>query len=111
MTTSTDAERVKRAALSTYATLEEGAVAGLSSMTRSATSVIREHPLASAGVILGAGVLVGMATQHLFRHRPTVSEVVMDALRSGASEASRKLTMAAESGLHAVEHSARQAMR
>ncbi len=44
--------------------------------------LVKGHPLASAGAMLGTGVVVGVVAQRVLRHRPTVRETVLGALRS-----------------------------
>ncbi len=55
-------------------------------LVESTERMVKGHPMASAGALLGAGVLVGVAAQRALGHKPTVGEVVMGALRSNAAK-------------------------
>lgn len=43
-----------------------------------AQDLVREHPLAAAGLLLGGGVLLGAVGHKLLAHTPTVGELVAD---------------------------------
>lgn len=42
----------------------------------SATKFVRQHPLATAGVMLGSGVIIGAVAHALLEHKPTLSELL-----------------------------------
>ena len=64
--------------------LEHRAVAGLKSAARSTRSLAKANPLATAGVALGAGVLLGAIAHSVFAPKPGVGDTLMSALRSSA---------------------------
>lgn len=43
--------------------------------------LLREHPFASLGVMLGSGVVLGAVAHRLFEHKPTLGELLVE--RSG----------------------------
>lgn len=47
----------------------------------------RQHPAASAGVLLGIGALLGAAVYALLRPAPTAGEIIRRALKDSASSA------------------------
>jgi hypothetical protein len=79
--------------------LERDTATRLKRATKATGAVVSAHPLASAGLFVGAGVLVGIAANAALRHKPTVAEVVADALRSGAADAAHQVSAAANRGL------------
>lgn len=71
--------------------LEHQAAAEVKSAAKSTGKLAKEHPLATAGVLLGAGVLVGAVAQAAFGHKPTVREAMMDALRSSKKRVAKQM--------------------
>lgn len=71
--------------------LEHQAEAEVKSAAKSTGKLIKEHPLATAGVLLGAGVLAGVVAQRSLGHKPTVRETMMDALRDSAKRVSKQM--------------------
>lgn len=77
----------------------------------SASALAKKHPAVTAGALVGAGVLVGVAATRALQHEPTVGEVVMSALKRSASKVSKRLATTASAGLSAGKASARRALR
>lgn len=71
--------------------LEHRAVAGLARAAKGTRALVKENPLATAGVMLGAGVLLGAVAHRLLAPRPTVRDTMLEALRASARRVSRKL--------------------
>lgn len=53
-----------------------------------AQKMLREHPLASMGVALSGGILIGAVAHKLFEHRPTLGELL--AKRVGVGHVHRR---------------------
>lgn len=79
--------------------LEKSAAAGLGRAAKVAGSLAKQHPLITAGVLVGTGVVVGVAAQRALHHKPTLGEVVMDTLSSSASRASKRTDATAQRAL------------
>ncbi|MFT3706254.1 MAG: hypothetical protein QM817_01180 [Archangium sp.] len=45
----------------------------------------KKHPVAAAGILLGVGALLGAGLHALLRPRPTAGQVLLQALKNGAS--------------------------
>ena len=73
--------------------LEHRAVAGLKRAAKSTRTLARENPLATAGVVLGAGVLLGAIAHSVFAPKPTVRDTMLTALRASAKRVSKKLAI------------------
>ena len=71
--------------------LEHKAAAEVKSAAKSTGKMAKEHPVAAAGVLLGAGALVGAVVHAAFAHKPTVRESMMDALRSSKKRAAKQM--------------------
>jgi len=91
--------------------LEKRAEVGLKKAASAASALARKHPAVAAGALVGAGLLVGVAADRVFRHKPTVREVVMGAIERGAAKVSKRLATTAAAGLSAGKASARRALR
>jgi hypothetical protein len=91
--------------------LEQRAEAGLMKAASAAGGLARKHPAAAAGLLLGAGGLVGAAAQRAFRHEPTVGEVVLKALKRTGARLSNGVASAAATGMSAGKTRARRALR
>ena len=76
-----------------------------------ASALAKKHPAVTAGALVGAGVLVGVAAAKAFHHEPTVGEVVMSALKRSASKVSKRLATTASAGMSAGRARARRALR
>lgn len=72
--------------------LEHRAVAGLRRAAKSTRTLAKDNPVATAGVMLGAGVLLGAIAHRVLAPKPTVRDTMMDALRASAKRVSKKLT-------------------
>ncbi len=86
---------------------------GLTRVTRAVKStkaVIKKHPIASVGTLIGAGVLVGVAAQAM-RHTPTMGEQMAEALSLGASKATKSLASSARDGIKKAGSSVRRALK
>ncbi len=91
--------------------LEQRAEVGLKKAANAASALAKKHPAVTAGALVGAGVLVGVAAQRAFHHEPTVGEVVMSALKRSASKVSKRLATTASAGMSAGRARARRALR
>ncbi|MDP1823307.1 MAG: hypothetical protein Q8L48_08700 [Archangium sp.] len=70
--------------------LERRAVSGLKSAAKTTGKLAKENPAAAAGVLLGAGVVVGAIAHAVLGHKPTARETMMDALRASARRVSKR---------------------
>jgi hypothetical protein len=84
---------------------------GLKKAARSAGALAKKYPGATAGALVGAGVLVGVAATRALHHEPTVGDVVMSALKRNAAKVSKRLSSSAAAGLTAGKARARRALR
>ncbi|MDP3236084.1 MAG: hypothetical protein Q8N26_25070 [Myxococcales bacterium] len=84
---------------------------GLKRAARSAGALAKKYPGATAGALVGAGVLVGVAATRALHHEPTVGEVVMSALKRNAAKVSKRLATTASAGMSAGRARARRALR
>lgn len=64
--------------------LEHRAVAGLKRAAKSTTSLAKANPVATAGIVLGAGVLLGAIAHSVLAPKPSVRDSMMSALRASA---------------------------
>ncbi len=103
--------RTTLAAKKRLVALEKGAAAGLRNATKATGALAKKHQLATAGVLVATGVLMGVAAQRALRHKPTVGETVMDALSGGAARASRRAGVTAQRGFDRISARARQIMK
>ena len=71
--------------------LEHTAEAEVKSVAKSTGKMAKAHPVAAAGVLLGAGALVGAAVHAALAHKPTVRETMMDALRSSKKRVAKQM--------------------
>ena len=71
--------------------LEHRAADEVKMAARNTGKLARAHPAAAAGVLLGAGALVGAAVHAAFAHKPTVRETMMDALRTSKKRVAKQV--------------------
>jgi ElaB/YqjD/DUF883 family membrane-anchored ribosome-binding protein len=71
--------------------LEHKAEAEVKSAAKSTGKMAKQHPVAAAGVLLGAGALLGAVAHAAFGHKPTVRETMMDALRSSKKRVAKQV--------------------
>ncbi len=83
----------------------------IKALEKEAAALAKRHPVATAGAALGAGVLLGVAAQRALRHKPTVSEVLLESISKRASGASKRLTKVASAGFKVAKSRARRAMK
>ena len=88
--------------------LKRAGGAAQSGLKRAVNSV-KEHPVASLGTLIGAGVLVGVAATAI-RRNPSVGEAVADAFSNRASKASKALS-SAQKTLKKATSSVRRALK
>lgn len=91
--------------------LEQRAEARLRSVASTVGALAKQHPAVTAGVLMGAGVVVGVAAQRALHREPTVGEAMMGALKRGTSKVSKRLATTVSAGLSAGRASARRALR
>ncbi len=80
-------------------------------MGEQAQALVKAHPVISAGALVGAGLLAGAAASRALMHKPTVGEVMLDALKTSSRRASKQIAKVASNGLKSATASARRAMR
>jgi hypothetical protein len=95
----------------TLARLEKGASVKLAAATSATRTMVRKHPLTSAGVLLGAGAVAGVAMQRALRIEPTVGQVLMKALRDNAGAASKSVASSATRGVKRANQLVHRAMK
>lgn len=91
--------------------LARKAKAGLEQVTGAAETLAKEHPAVAAGLLLGAGGLMGLAAERALHRDPTVGEAMVKALKQGAATASKRVASAAARGLSASKTGLRRALR
>ena len=101
------ARRAPEAASDSLVSARGAAQTGL----KRAQKVVKDHPLASVGTLIGAGVLVGVAANRAMRHSPSVGEVVADALSLRANKASKSLANSARKSIKKATSSVRRALK
>jgi ElaB/YqjD/DUF883 family membrane-anchored ribosome-binding protein len=104
-------EELRQAAPAASADQAGSAANRLKTVAHAAEALVKRHPVATAGVLLGAGAAIGAVAEAAFRHQPTVGEVVLDALKTSASRVSKQVSSAASKGLSAGKAKARRALR
>ena len=70
--------------------LEHKAVAGMKRAAKTGVKLAKENPLATAGVMLGAGAVLGAIAHAVLAPKPSVRDTMMDALRDSANRVSKK---------------------
>jgi hypothetical protein len=78
---------------------------------RSAANVAKEHPGATAGALLGVGVLVGAVAHRAFHRTPTLGELLMRSLGQQLERLDRTARSAAKVGLQMAASPLRKALR
>jgi hypothetical protein len=93
------------------ASLRRRTEASLKKATGAAETFAKKHPAVVTGLLLGAGGLVGAAAGRALRRDPTVGEVMVKALKRGATTAGQQVASAAAGGLRASKSGLRRALR
>lgn len=91
--------------------LARRAKTGLEEAAGAAETLAKKHPAVTAGLLLGAGGLVGVAAERALHRDPTVREAVVKAIKRGAASASKRVASAAANGLSASKTGLRRALR
>lgn len=78
------------AQLSAAVKLEHAVVAGVKKGARRTGKLVKEHPMAAAGVMLGAGVVVGAVAHRVLAPRPGVGKTMLSALKASAKRVSKQ---------------------
>lgn len=91
--------------------LEKQAVVGIKKATSATLELAKKHPYLTAGVLVGAGVAVGVGLQRALHREPTFGELLLRGLKRGASGATKRIANTAMSGLSMGSHRARRALR
>ena len=70
--------------------LEHKAMAGLKRAAKTTGRLAKENPAATAGVLLGAGAVIGAVAHAVFAPKPGVLDTLKGALRESANRASKR---------------------
>lgn len=71
--------------------LEHRAVAGIKRAAKGSGKLVKDNPVATAGVALGTGMLLGAIAHSVLAPKPSVRDTMVGALRASAKRVSRKL--------------------
>lgn len=83
---------------------------GATGAARAGSTFAKEHPVATAGVLVGAA-LVGAVAQHAMHHEPTLGEVVKRTVTGRAHQLSKAIRTNARRGVGAAARSMGKALR
>lgn len=76
-----------------------------------AKHLMKDHPIASAVTLLGAGVLAGVIADKVFHHEPTVGELLLKSLKKKTAQASTSVANAASASIQRAGSRARKALK
>lgn len=68
----------------------------------SLSKAARENPIATAGVVFGAGALVGALLYRVFNPQPTPGQILLNAIRKGGMQASETILSGVNTARRAI---------